>query len=177
MSTPYHSQYYAYELTTRLTSDNADKLSQSLLNATVDLNPHQIEAARWSNQSNLGTCSLSDGRWFDMPRQSTCPSSDRTPGTWNGKPSLRPFPAAKRAMQAFFSDKSRRKAGESTRFKPILALSGLAFPEWAAIISATHSPCPSCFAVTHIKGEFFYCPDRNRGQSHRSSGLSRKERT
>ena len=53
MSTPYHSQYYAYELTKRLASDNADKLSQSLLNATVDLNPHQIEAALFAFRSPL----------------------------------------------------------------------------------------------------------------------------
>lgn len=53
MPTPYHSQYYAYELTKRLASDNADKLSQSLLNATVDLNPHQIEAALFAFRSPL----------------------------------------------------------------------------------------------------------------------------
>ena len=27
----------------------------------------------------------------------------------------------------------------------------------SAIIQVTHSPCLSRFAVTHIKGEFFYC--------------------
>jgi type III restriction enzyme len=48
--TEYHSQYYAYQLTKRLASDNAEKLSQSLLNATVDLNPHQVEAALKSSQ-------------------------------------------------------------------------------------------------------------------------------
>jgi len=58
MSTPYHSQYYAYELTKRLASDNADKLSQSLLNATVDLNPHQIEAALFAFRSPLSRGAL-----------------------------------------------------------------------------------------------------------------------
>ncbi|MEZ5943947.1 MAG: SNF2-related protein [Planctomycetaceae bacterium] len=53
MSTPYHSQYFAHELTKRLASDNAEKLSQSLLGATVDLNPHQIEAALFAFRSPL----------------------------------------------------------------------------------------------------------------------------
>lgn len=51
--TAYHSQYYAYQLTKRLASDNAEKLSQSLLNATVDLNPHQVEAALFAFRSPL----------------------------------------------------------------------------------------------------------------------------
>lgn len=46
MTTPYHSKYLAHELTKRVSAaDNAEKLSQSLCNATVDLNPHQVEAA------------------------------------------------------------------------------------------------------------------------------------
>ena len=51
--TGYHSQYFAHELTKRLASDNAEKLSQSLLSATVDLNPHQIEAALFAFRSPL----------------------------------------------------------------------------------------------------------------------------
>lgn len=51
--TEYHSQYYAYQLTKRLASDNSEKLSQSLLNATVDVNPHQVEAALFAFQSPL----------------------------------------------------------------------------------------------------------------------------
>ncbi|WP_417746670.1 SNF2-related protein [Rosistilla oblonga] len=53
MTTPYHSQYFAHELTKRLASDNAEKLSQSLLSATVDLNPHQIDAALFAFRSPL----------------------------------------------------------------------------------------------------------------------------
>lgn len=33
--------------------DNADKLPQSLLNTTIDLNPHQIEAALFAFRSPL----------------------------------------------------------------------------------------------------------------------------
>lgn len=45
MTTAYHSKYYANALTMRFSSEKLEKLSESLLNATVDLNPHQVEAA------------------------------------------------------------------------------------------------------------------------------------
>src|ERR1022692_1867523 len=51
MSTPYHAKYLAHELTKRVSADNAEKLSQSLCNATVDLNPHQVEAALFAFRS------------------------------------------------------------------------------------------------------------------------------
>jgi hypothetical protein len=41
----YHAKYYAHELTRRHAADGVDRLSQSLFDASVDLNPHQIEAA------------------------------------------------------------------------------------------------------------------------------------
>src|SRR5437016_10692409 len=53
MSTVFHSKYYAHELTRRFSSEKFEKLSQSLFNATVDLNPHQIEAARFAFRSPL----------------------------------------------------------------------------------------------------------------------------
>ena len=53
MQTPYHAKYLAYELTKRLPADKAEKLSQSLANATVDLNPHQVEAALFAFRSPL----------------------------------------------------------------------------------------------------------------------------
>jgi SNF2 family DNA or RNA helicase len=53
MFTRYHSKYLAYELTKRLAADRAEKLAQSLSNATVDLNPHQIEAALFAFRSPL----------------------------------------------------------------------------------------------------------------------------
>ncbi|MDR4509323.1 MAG: DEAD/DEAH box helicase [Candidatus Brocadiaceae bacterium] len=51
--TPYHAKYYAYELTKRNSSDNLQKLATSLLDAQVDLNPHQVEAALFSFHSPL----------------------------------------------------------------------------------------------------------------------------
>jgi hypothetical protein len=42
--TPYHAKYIAHELTIRST-DGVERLTQSLFDAAVDLNPHQIEAA------------------------------------------------------------------------------------------------------------------------------------
>ncbi|HOM83167.1 MAG TPA: SNF2-related protein [Armatimonadota bacterium] len=53
MSTPYHAAYYAYELTRRSASDDYAKLGPSLFNATVDLNPHQIDAALFAFRSPL----------------------------------------------------------------------------------------------------------------------------
>lgn len=53
MSTPYHAKYLAYELTKRCSSEKLGKLTQSIFNATVDLNPHQIEAALFAFRSPL----------------------------------------------------------------------------------------------------------------------------
>src|SRR5437588_12378529 len=53
MYTDFHAKYYAHALSRRRPSDDPDKLSASLLNATVDLNPHQIEAALFAFRSPL----------------------------------------------------------------------------------------------------------------------------
>jgi superfamily II DNA/RNA helicase len=53
MATPFHSKYFAHELTKRCSSDNLEKLSQSLNNATIDLNPHQVDAALFAFRSPL----------------------------------------------------------------------------------------------------------------------------
>ncbi len=52
MLTPYHAKYFAYDLTRRAVS-GMDRLSMSLFDASVDLNPHQIEAALFALQSPL----------------------------------------------------------------------------------------------------------------------------
>lgn len=51
--TDYHAKYFAYELTKRCSSDSLEKLSSTLSNAQVDLNPHQIEAALFAFRSPL----------------------------------------------------------------------------------------------------------------------------
>lgn len=51
--TPYHAKYFAYELTKRCPSNSLEKLSPTLSNAQVDLNPHQIEAALFAFKSPL----------------------------------------------------------------------------------------------------------------------------
>lgn len=56
--TDYHAKYYAYALTRRSASDNLEKLGQTLLNATVDLNPHQIDAAMFAFRSPLSRGAL-----------------------------------------------------------------------------------------------------------------------
>ncbi|MCU9612727.1 SNF2-related protein [Caldibacillus lycopersici] len=53
MSTNFHSQYYAYELTKQSSASSVGRLSQSLINATVDLNPHQVEAALFAFRAPL----------------------------------------------------------------------------------------------------------------------------
>src|SRR5271157_508295 len=50
MTTPYHARYYAYELT-RQGGAGVERLSRSLFDASVDLNPHQIEAALFAIRS------------------------------------------------------------------------------------------------------------------------------
>lgn len=53
MFTPHHSKYAAYDLTKLAPPGSEDQLSMSLLDASVDLNPHQIEAAMFALQSPL----------------------------------------------------------------------------------------------------------------------------
>ncbi|MDO5103351.1 MAG: SNF2-related protein [Lautropia sp.] len=53
MYTAYHAKYYAHELTRRHRADGVDRLSQSLFDASVDLNPHQIEAALFALRNPL----------------------------------------------------------------------------------------------------------------------------
>ena len=50
--TAYHAKYFAYDLTRRASS-GLDRLSMSLFDAAVDLNPHQIEAALFALESPL----------------------------------------------------------------------------------------------------------------------------
>jgi len=50
--TPHQAKYFAHDLTRRSTS-GLDRLSMSLFDAAVDLNPHQIEAALFALQSPL----------------------------------------------------------------------------------------------------------------------------
>ena len=51
--TPYHAKYFAFELTKRCSSDSLQKLTSSLSDAQVDLNPHQVEAALFAFRSPL----------------------------------------------------------------------------------------------------------------------------
>lgn len=51
--TDHHAKYYAHELTRQAAGDDVDRLSTSLFDASVDLNPHQIEAALFALRSPL----------------------------------------------------------------------------------------------------------------------------
>jgi adenine-specific DNA-methyltransferase len=52
-TTDYHAKFYASQLSRRFTGDSPDKLASSLVDAMVDLNPHQIDAALFAFQSPL----------------------------------------------------------------------------------------------------------------------------
>lgn len=51
--TAYHAKYIAHELTKRSSSDSMQKLASTLVDAQVDLNPHQVDAALFAFQSPL----------------------------------------------------------------------------------------------------------------------------
>ncbi|MBV2225643.1 MAG: DEAD/DEAH box helicase [Sphingobacterium mizutaii] len=51
MINKYQAKYYAYELSRKATSDSAEKFGATLLDAKVELNPHQVEAALFAFKS------------------------------------------------------------------------------------------------------------------------------
>lgn len=51
MITPYQAKYYAYELSKRASSDSSEKFGATLMDAQVELNPHQVEAALFAFKS------------------------------------------------------------------------------------------------------------------------------
>lgn len=51
--TKYHAKFFSYELTRQLPANDVGKLTASLQDAQVDLNPHQIEAALFAFKSPL----------------------------------------------------------------------------------------------------------------------------
>ena len=54
----YQAKYYAYELTKRCPADSLEKLAGALVDAQVDLNPHQVEAALFAFKSPLSKGAL-----------------------------------------------------------------------------------------------------------------------
>ncbi|EAQ5857519.1 ATP-dependent helicase [Salmonella enterica] len=52
-TTPYHAKYFAHELSILHSNNGVDRLSQSLFDTSVDLNPHQIEAALFAIENPL----------------------------------------------------------------------------------------------------------------------------
>lgn len=53
MITDYHAKYFAHALLRESTEDGIEKISRSLFDAAVDLNPHQIDAALFALKSPL----------------------------------------------------------------------------------------------------------------------------
>jgi adenine-specific DNA-methyltransferase len=56
--TDYHTKYFAHELTRRCPPDSVEKLTGALVDAQVDLNPHQIAAALFAFRSPLSKGAL-----------------------------------------------------------------------------------------------------------------------
>lgn len=52
-TTIFHAKFFAYDLVRRHASNDVARLSQSLFDASVDLNPHQIEAALFALKSPI----------------------------------------------------------------------------------------------------------------------------
>ena len=52
ITTHHHARYFAYELT-RVGGSGVERLSRSLFDACVDLNPHQVEAALFAFRTPL----------------------------------------------------------------------------------------------------------------------------
>ncbi len=53
MFTPYQTQYFAWQLTRRLSSESEDKLTGAIMDAQIDLNPHQVDAALFAFRNPL----------------------------------------------------------------------------------------------------------------------------
>ena len=53
MLTPFHAKYYANELLHKKSYNNEDRLSASLFDAALTINPHQIDAALFAFKSPL----------------------------------------------------------------------------------------------------------------------------
>lgn len=53
MITKYHAKYYANLLTQKAVGGELSSISQSLMSASVDINPHQIDAALFAFKSPL----------------------------------------------------------------------------------------------------------------------------
>ena len=51
--TPYQAQYYAWQLTRHAASASLESLAPTLVNAQIDLNPHQVEAALFAYENPL----------------------------------------------------------------------------------------------------------------------------
>ncbi len=55
---PYHAKYYAYELTKKSPSHSLEKLASTIVDAQIDLNPHQVDAALFAFSSPLSKGAL-----------------------------------------------------------------------------------------------------------------------
>jgi len=64
--TDYHAKYFAHELTKRCASDSIEKIAGALVDAQVDLNPHQVDAALFAFASPLSKSAILYGQAHDV---------------------------------------------------------------------------------------------------------------
>jgi hypothetical protein len=80
--TDYQAKYFAHELTRRFPPDSVEKLTAALVDAQVDLNPHQIDAAL-TLEAKLAGQSRSRPWKLSAPRSDAHCSTPRM--RWTGK--------------------------------------------------------------------------------------------
>jgi hypothetical protein len=154
--TPYHSQYWAHLLTLKGAGGSIENLTRSISNARVDLNPHQVDAALFSLRSPLSKGAILAERWG------------------SGKPSKPANETGRNVASTVLEVLFSHLRWSFSLPKPITLDFSLFLTDTQGVTpvpplplvgevhlgrvlnQSTHSPCPSRFAVTHIKGEFFY---------------------
>ena len=96
--TPYHAKYYAYELTRRCPPDSDDRLASALVDAQVDLNPHQVDAALFTFRSPLSRGVLLADRCCSGPSRPPVEGTAADETTRPGRKPLRRFPRVERPV-------------------------------------------------------------------------------
>lgn len=69
--TSHQSQYYAWQLQRRAAGDSVESLASTLVEAQVELNPHQVETALLAMQNPLSQGATQAGGEIEIPEAAT----------------------------------------------------------------------------------------------------------
>ncbi len=85
MITVHHAKFFAHELTKRCSADSIEKLAGTLVDVQVDLNPHQVEAAR---RSTCAPSAMDDAAVVAKQEKAVawCQNASDYAATYGGKP-------------------------------------------------------------------------------------------